>query len=334
MTMLSQLIDTTSQLEDYRYFPSLFGNGSSGSLTISSNTDCGYAGAFGLNQFTTLTLNSGIQMQVPAGSGNGGIILAVRDVFNFNGSIIADGQNATSGTVSRSGNSGGGAGGLATATSPNTTDGNAQAAAFPSPARLGAGARGGYGSFTNVINHPEIANTSASGTLPSSVQPVQRFPGYPFDQTVTVTTNVQNYSNSALTGFSKYALFGGGARCGAATLLGTGSAKAWGGGSGGGGGLIYLMCNHINFGGSSAISAKGGNGGNGDSNKSDFTGYGGSGGQGGRVIIICNTYSGTPPTPVLTGGTNGTDGTNGTPAGGGASGFNGESFFLSIKGQV
>ena len=86
-------------LPDWQVFPLLFGSGVDGDATISADTDGGCAGVFGYKQARNLTINSSIKLHAPAGSGNGGLVIAVSGVLDLQGYLRADGGIAYSQVV-------------------------------------------------------------------------------------------------------------------------------------------------------------------------------------------------------------------------------------------
>lgn len=305
MSSLSQFKAAPSAPDEWRVFPRMFGNGLDGDLVIAADTDGGCAGAFGFKQLKNLTINSGVFLQAPAGSGNGGLIIAVNDTLTINGGLRANGANATSGNTSgTSGQGGSGAGGTATSAPPAS-----DSVAFPAlqNTAIGAGSSGGYGSYlVGTASSSKAAGADASLVIPSTLLDIYRANGLPYQQAVTSATAV-GLGVSADRSFSRFALLAGAARGGGlCTSNATGGGRACAGGGGGGGGLIYIAARHIVFGGSGTASATGGAAGDGASNTSGWLGGRGLGGHGGRIVLICESYTGTPTMDVI-GGLDGRD---------------------------
>jgi hypothetical protein len=289
-------------LPDWQVFPLLFGSGVDGDITISADTDGGCAGVFGYKQARNLTINSGIKLHAPAGSGNGGLVLAVSGVLDLQGYLRADGSNATHAVgASPAGNGGAGAGGNAGGPGHSTESPGYQGGQH---AAVGAGGAGGSGAVQTTPGGSQVGGSAAQAKAASSIVPAFAATGLPYQQ--TQTENAATALGSTLArAWNRFALLAGaGAQGGSAVAGASGANRANGGGGGGGGGLIYIAARHINFGGSCALSAAGGNGGDGACNGAGSGWYGnaGQGGHGGRIVLICETYSGTPPTPNVLGG--------------------------------
>lgn len=311
---------------DFQLFQPFFGTGANGTATISVDTDGGEYGSFGRKQYSTLTLNAGVKLQCPAGSTNGGLILAVSDTFNWNGAIEGIGGNATAAIIAgNSGSRGAGAGGpVVTAGQPTSYPGAGTAATAN---RSTGGAAGGVGPY--AVSEDRVAPTNSTWfAMPASILEQFNVSGQPINLASLGSTINQNWN--------RFAIFGGRAGNASYALCSGGGGRAASGGGGGGGALLYIAAKHINFGGAASCTATGGNGGDGAVNIGTATGGGGDAGWGGRVIIICDTYSGTPVVPNVTGGLRGRDSVGGTltPSSPAASGNNGDYLFYSVRGQV
>lgn len=291
-------------LPDWQVFPLLFGSGVDGDATISADTDGGNA-VYGIKQLRSLTISSGIKLHAPAGSGNGGIVLAVSGVLDLQGYLRADGGNGTHAVgASPAGNGGAGAGGNAGGVGLSTESQGVQGG---QDAAVGAGGAGGAGAVQTTPGGSQNGGMAAQAKAASSIVPAFAATGLPYQQ--TQTENAATALGSTLArAWNRFALLAGaGAQGGSAVAGASGTNRANGGGGGGGGGLIYIAARHINFGGSCALSAAGGNGGDGACNGAHpgWNGNAGQGGHGGRIVLICETYSGTPPTPNVLGGLQG-----------------------------
>lgn len=342
MTFASQLIDASLLVQDYQYFPLPFGDGRDGAVTISANTDGGCEGAFGFKQCTTLNIQATFELRAPAGSNNGGIVLAVRDVFTFAGILRADGGNAGATSPTLSGKGGDGAGGAVggAAISGGTGNiGNGLSGAVTT--KVGAGCAGASGAKAYGTSSSFTPGPGRMTTIPSPVLPVFKASGLPFQQFVDVTNTGSGGTNGPdlvlNRGWSKFAMLGGGSTIsGNASTSSAESSSCCGGGSGGGGGVIYIAAKHIKFVSGCAISAVGGNGTDAYSPGGFSPAGGGTGGMGGRVVIICDTYEGTPPVPNLIGGLDGRFNLDGvfTPPTAASRGATGVYTFISLRGQI
>ena len=291
-------------LPDWQVFPLLFGSGVDGDATISADTDGGNA-VYGIKQLRSLTISSGIKLHAPAGSGNGGIILAVSGVLDLQGYLRADGGNGTNAVgASPSGTGGAGSGGDAGGPGRSTEEtgfGGGQHAA------MGSGGSGGGGAVRTTTGGTYSGGSPAQAKAAATLVPAFSASGLPYQQ-VQAENAATALGSTLQRAWSKFALLAGAGAAGGSATAGPGvSSRANGGGGGGGGGLIYIAAKHINFGASCAISAAGGNGGDGVCGGLGVLWYSGAGGggHGGRVVLICETYSGTPPTPNVQGGLQG-----------------------------
>lgn len=331
MSNLSQFFGsgTTSSERMLGMFPRLFGDGSYGSGTIGVNTEGGHLSAFGVRQYTDLTISAGVTLSAATGTSYGGIFIAVSGTLTLDGTISAVGGNATNATATTSGNAGAGAGGPAGGASKTVEGAGTNGALSTTP--TGAGGPGGSGAYSASNNaysggngvgliiptaaNPWMGIRLSSGLLLPSAYTTQSATG----GTSTAASTVQTaLGSSAATGFLLNVPIAG---CGG----GAGGANSGavsntcGGSGGGGGGHIYIEARTVAFGGACAISVAGGNGGN-AARDGAGSASGGRGGAGGRVIIICREYTGTPPTINVSGGTGGTGVGSGAAGGSGASG--------------
>lgn len=316
-------------------FPILFGNGVLGPVMLGTIADVGYLGAFGAPQYTSVTLPSGATITVPAGSGNGGLLMACQGTLIIGGSIVANGGNGGTATNSPAtggaggGTAGGGAGGAST--TGNTIN------LGQAPARIGHGAlpTTSFGAASGAV--PPGSGSGFLGAISIAADNTYNLPGM-FDPRNglrfsvpltasgdTLATAVSSASISsagpgtrALLPSSIYPLAASLSFDALATglpglpgntiLSGSPTGQALGGG-GGGGGVVYIEASTIVFEAGHSIQAKGGNGGG----SVGGTGLcGGMGGDGGLVILVANQFTGTPNVSVI-GGTAGAS-TSSTPA--------------------
>lgn len=331
---------SSSYPEDVRFFPLMFGSGESGDLTVSSNTDGGVNGAFGFKQLRNLTINSSVELRAVAGSTNGAIALAVSNILTLNGGFRADGANATNavaGGGNQSGTGGAGAGGSVTPTPIVAV--SIGTAATLNLTKLASGGTGACGGYETLINTTKAGGAAVGAVISGTTVPAYAATGTPFQQ-VSSSPTAAGLGTVVTRAFNKYGLVAGAAGAGGDAICGAAGVGqiAKGGGGGGGGGLIVVYAKHIVFGGSSLLSATGGNGSDGSCSTSnaDWFGMQGLGGQGGRIFIVCDTYSGTVPTPTLLGGLEGRTATGGgfTPSSPSTRAASGEFTFISFRGQV
>lgn len=297
--------------------PYLFGDGRDGDVTISTDLgDCGYLGSFGVKQYNNLTLATGGVLQLPAGSGNGALIIAVRGKFTWTGgNITGNGATGGNGASGAAGDGGASAGGGAT-NSGRTTQG-AGTGTGNAPTALGNIGAGGSGGFST--NSTTTGNGSAGVTLsyPGSLGAApQRNSSVPILLTSLSWTTQSQSANSLVTSntvaptnasvicplFAPYQI--GAARGGSAKAAT--SQTATGGGAGGTGGLVLLLVNEFVYSGSGACSLNGGNGGNGYSSDGVVGALGGEGGFGGTFMCCYRNLTGSPSVSV-NGGTKGSN---------------------------
>jgi len=328
-------MESSQSLDDWRMFPLLYGNGKDGDVTISADTDGGCTGPFGPKQFANLTINAGVKLWAPPGSGNGGILFAVSGDLTINGAIIADGgPGATALLAGDSGKGGDGAGGPAgpagTPTEANGTNGTQSLTA------LGSGPSGPSGALVTTNSLTRTGGAGVGLVVPATILPCYRADGLPYQQFSSSPTP-GNMGATLARAWCKFAIVAGHSITGGnATSAASGISRALGGGSGGGAADIIIYANRIIFGASCAISAMGGAGGDGVTNGSTgWTGFLGSGAGGGRILIICDSYVGTPPNMDVRGGLNGRSSVAGTltPSTQTTRGPSGEATFISLKGQ-
>lgn len=334
---------------------SLFGNGSDGDVTISTNTNLTRD-----MYYNNLTINTGITLN-PSGyrifvkntlttngtgkiarngnnGGNGGTASAGYQATGgtagtagaaLAGGSIAGGVAGTAGSVGGASGAGGGSGGSPSA--PTTTTNPSSLANA-----LGvAGANGVAGGTGGSSSNGGAAGTGGAVTPPNVVPilPIYAVGLHTFTDTAIAWMKTSNAGGGAGAGGGGFGYFsndsGGGA----------------GGGSGGGGGVGGIVAIYasiiINNG---TISANGGTGGNGGAGGAgshgtfySFGGGGGSGGNGGNggvVVLVYNSLTNNG-TISVTGSAAGTAGAGGAaPSGGGGAGTAGSSGTAGSDGVI
>lgn len=261
--------------------PAIFGDGSDGNVTISSNTTLSRE-----MFYENLTINSGINLSTNS------FRICVRGKLNNFGTIRnngSDGSGTSGGTdttnpstylFGTNQNGGAGSTGNSAGSAPTTT------IITPVP---GPDCRGGAGGGTSTTPYSGGASGSTSGTFPSSARiygPASLFVSYYSNGTYNIGTS------------------GGG---------GSAEVSSTGGGGGSRGGLVLIYTDILNNFGS--IEAKGGTGAAG----SGINAGGGGGGGGGIIIIISRlimdagtiTAAGGSGGSKVGTGSNGTAGSNG-----------------------
>lgn len=283
-----------------------FGDGSDGSVTISSGT-------------TTLTRDQYYNNLTMSGTGK-----LVTNGYNVFVKGILDLTAAAVGAIQWNGNNGGNASGATGGSAPTAQPGGVVMDISPgiagATATTGNGTSGGTPAAYN--GNGGIGGASGSGGTGTSGGGGNASAA----RTPAVNIAVNRYETQFLQG--TILIGGGAAGSGGASGAGDATNTGGGGGAGGnGGGIVSIFANLILKSASTpagAIQANGGQGGNGGNTSAGVTGGGGGGGggAGGWVYIAYNFLAG----PVITGliqtmGANGGNGGNGTGAG--ATGGNG-----------
>jgi len=274
---------------------SLFGNGSDGDVTISTNTTLS-ADMY----YRNLTVNGGVVLNT------GGYRIYVLDTFTNNGTIRNNGEDGANGTNAVSIASGG-TGGAGGAGAPSGT--------LAGGANGGAGGDGSDsgGGATNGVNggnaNPSLGGNGTAGATGSSssctagtagtagtatgetvkllngiLQSVNISAGTPaeFFQSLAFYASSSEYALSSSAGSG-----GGGGSC----HFDTGNRSCGGsGGGGGGGGIVYIIARTIVNAGT--IEANGGSGGSGGTGfNSGFAGVSGGKGSGGVILLGYETIT-------------------------------------------
>lgn len=296
----------------------LFGDGSDGDATISSNTTLTSD-----KYYNNLTINSTFTLST------GGYRIFVKGTLTNNGTIANNGSNGTAGG-SASANTGGTAG----------SGGATPSAVTVLPGQVGTA--GGAGVVVNAVGLGGAAGTAqtnsigtiggaggAGGTATGNGTASGGGGGAAGAITATTTTfkeisTIQTQQN--ISGLLKIGSAGtGGGSGGSSNASGGNNASGGGGGGGSTGGVVYIFARYIV--GSGLVNAIGGNGGNGGNafagtgNSGSGGGGGGGGGAGGIIVVVTMTTT-NPMTLSVVGGTAGTGGT-GTTSGTGYTGANG-----------
>jgi hypothetical protein len=331
------------------FFPSLFGSGKDGELTLTTTADVGYLGSYGAKQAVNATLAAGQTLTIATGTSSGALMIACTGKLTIAGTITGDGQNgsnaAAAGASSGKGGdtAGGGVGGAA-------VTGNANGNVGTSPTKLGHGAGNGTGlgrggnsgahldSTGNGTSNTVSAPILSSGSTYSDVSAMQGRLIHPSDliggvrfgrvgltgatgtaassgtvAAVNPTTNdVGPWAQTASGLWLPLDFIPGGVGGfgGGITSDGSGNDAA-GGGGGGGGGCVIFEADTIELVSGYAINLRGGNGGNGTVQGGTSTAQGGAPGWGGVCLLICRTLIGS------TGAINCNAGSVGTGAGAG-----------------
>lgn len=283
-------------------FQGVFGDGSDGDVTISSDTPLARD-----MYYNNLTINNGITLNPK------GFRIFVKGTLNCigTGKIDSNGGNGGNGVDGYTTDRAGGTAGVrdyTTGTLPVPTAGAVGGAAVMDEttqnglkvdivknlSKVYPGAVGGNGGNGVDTNGGTGGATGAvTGTIYS----------YPFN--FKSWYDLYDLLDSTITKFNTSPGAGSGAGGGRQT----GSSGGSGGGSGASGGVIFISANVIT---NLNVDAKGGNGGNGGNGRSGYDtggGGGGAGGTGGVIIIFYNTK--TTVTASVAGGTKGTKGLRG-----------------------
>jgi hypothetical protein len=260
----------------------LYGLGSDGDVTISSNTTL-----TGPMLYDNLTVSSGVTLTVSQWP------IQVRGTLTLNGTISANGNDANNqvGGSQLSNNRLWQSGGTVGGTGTSGAGANGTNATF---ALGGAGGNGGSG-WSGV----------SGGTGGTVSAPNAELGGF---NSPAMWLNALNCQANTLGVTS-----GGRWQTGAGGGAGGGDASSLGAGGGGGGGGVWIAARRLA--GTGTISAKGGNGANGRGTN----GGGGGGGGGGVVILITQSLS-NPFTIDVGGGTAGTGAGTGNAGTNGSSG--------------
>ena len=220
-------------LPDWQVFPLLFGSGVDGDATISADTDGGNV-VYGIKQLRSLTISSGINLHAPAGSGNGGIVLAVSGVLDLQGYLRADGASGTHAVgASPSGTGGAGSGGSAGGAGQSTENDGFGGSQYSAMGSAGAGAGG---AVRTTPGGGQAGGSAAQAKAAATLVPAFSASGLPYQQ-VQAENAATALGSTLQRAWSKFALLAGaGAAGGSATAGPGGTNRANGGGGGGGGG--------------------------------------------------------------------------------------------------
>lgn len=334
-------------------FPSLFGGGGDGALTLTTSADVGYR-TYGIKQATSAGLAAGQTLTVATGASSGAFLFACSGTLTIAGSIVANGQAGGNGDGVTSGTGGGAAGGGAQTAGRGTDGDGTETNATVGGAYIGLpvasiAASGGSGAFRNTA-----ANSTGGGgadgrydsaaalninygqlLAPSTVMRV----GYGM---ITGASQSRAASGTGATTRNANANYGpwfssplnllalqGGAGGGGGGVTGAGAQTATGGGGGGGGGVVYIEANNLVLTAGYSITANGGNGGNGySSNGTTAVGAAGGAGNGGLVIIVYRTLTGS--TAAITANAGSTGAGAGTGAYNGLAALAGGVFLIKV----
>jgi len=314
-------------------FQSIFGDGSDGDATISSNTNLTrdmyynnltitgssiWLNPAGFRIFVKgiLTIAATCRIQRDGNNGGnastftggtGGTALAA-------GSLVGGIAGVAGGNGGIGGNSSGGAAGIA------GTAGNAAAKSIGGAAR--AGVTGGAGGSGWLGAGGSGGAAGALGAQTGTVYNTMKCLATTYFMSDTQSSTLTNFTGSPGTGGS------GGGGGGTSSAPGVGGNGGGGGGSGSCGGVIWIAAKSIVLNGDiTAYGGTGGNGANGANAASGDSGGGGGGGggcggTGGVVVVIYNSKTGAG-TIVAPGGSAGTRGTGGAKSGTGTVGTDG-----------
>jgi len=282
-------IDITCTASAYPNFvsfsPLVFGDGSLGNVTISSNTTLS-AGTNGIKvlQYNNLTVNSGVYLE--GNSADKVLVILVKDTLTINGTIRMDGRGGAGGAggdVAYGGGAGafGGGGGGGT----------------------GAGDRGGGGGGGGTAGSDSYFGGGGGGGAPPYWNTGGWSKGKGGDGDTNAGGSGYNYMGNLLIPIhfeiARY-LYGGGG----------GGGRSYGANGGNGGGVIWIEARNIVWGSSGLISCNGTNGAGGSG--------GGGGGAGGFIQAVYESKTGTSNLRVNGGaggassvGRNGGNGANG-----------------------
>ena len=291
---------------------SSYGDGSDGSVTISSGTTYLARDSF----YASLTINGTGQIRP------NGYRLFVRDVLDLSNAPASaitangsDGSLQTAGSQLASSTCGGGSAGSAGAAGGTTNGGNATASSSSSNSGGGKGSQG-------IVGGGGGSGTGGSGVAVGTFIAVSSVPRTPQEIFLTLRTLLIN---------------GGGGGSGGGGGGGDGTAGGNGGGGGGGSGVLDIRSRIVKRGASTpvgCISANGGLGAAGISAVAGVRGGGGGGGGGGAGVIrlMFDSLQGTAAINMLT-ANGGNSGANGNGFGGGL-GANGSGVVSSKGGRI
>jgi len=297
-------------ITDKGNFEAIFGDGSDGDVTISSNT------SLSRDMFyNNLTINNGFTLNP------NGYRIFVKSTLTVNGIIARNGNNGGNASGSTAGTAGSalsagtifgsvagvaGASGLAVNTIANGNAGNAGTAAANS-----VGVSGSAGGTGGGTPSPRTGGAGGAGGVATATINSFKTPHIAIDAHSLSGTSVEPFRTSASGGSG-----------GSGSKDGNPGASGAGGGSGSSGGLLLIVARKIIISATGAINAIGGNGGNGGNAGGGGVaggGGGGAGGSGGVIALIYNQLTNSGSISVA----GGTAGTGGTGEGGGSTGSNG-----------
>jgi hypothetical protein len=270
-------------------FEDIFGDGSDGAATISSNTSLTAD-----MHYTNLTVDATFTLDAA------GFRIFVSGVLTVNGTIARDGNAGTNGATAAGIGAGGagGAGGAALAT------GSLYGAA--------AGVAGGNGeplTSNTGTNGTSLAKCMGSAGSAGGIGGDPTGGGFAAGSAGAKTGTVFNKPTSVIGAFMLYDIFPAADNLRSSAGSGSGSGGGWrgagsngaggGGGSGSSGGIVAVYAREIIIGAAGIIRANGGAGGDGGSDggagANGGVGGGGAGGSGGVVLLVYSklTNSGT-----------------------------------------
>ncbi len=296
-----------------------YGDGTTGAITWSSNTNLDPTTAF---NYTTSTLDVSTTLSVS--SVNTPLVIKSSGNVTINGTVSLSGKGGAAGA--------GGSSGGANAAGQDGTSGTAGASIHSSftsggGSGGGGGARvvdsnggggGGAGSGGNTITNGSAGTAGSASGAASGGSAGSSGTAIAANQLAFIT----NYLRGAVCG-------GGGGGGGQGGSGNSGGAGAVGGAGGAGGGcLIWLIGGNLTLGASSTITVSGAAGTSGTSSGGirRAGGGGGSGGTGGTaIIIVLGSITNSGTTLTVTGGAAGSGGGGGTNAGAGGNGAAGAS---------
>ena len=309
-------------------FQGVFGDGSDGDITISSDTSLARD-----MYYENLTINNGVTLT------STGFRIFVRGTLTNNGTISAKGNDGTNGanaTADGIGTGGPGGAALATGTIYGGLAGGAGADGVTytgqgeragkatsagtnlNPSITGVnGAKGGNGGQawgSGIIAPGGVAGNGGTATLEVALLDTLFSIVTLNAETIFEDKGIPYLLRGITSNFilsSSAASSGGGSGGVKSFLAGVTTSSGGGGGAGSTGGIVYIQANIIVNNGT--ITANGGNGGNGGNAYTTGSANGGgsgggAGGSGGLVVLIYNTYP-TAGTVTVAGGTGGAGGT-------------------------
>jgi len=305
----------------------LFGDGSDGNVTISTNTTI-TADMY----YNNLTIDAGVTLD------SNNFRIFIKGTLTLNGTISndggdgGDGQNATApsypvsigGVAGIAGNNGSsgtlrtGTAGGAGATGATSRSGNNSAAGTAANGIKSNGSKGGDGGNANGYNTNSGGDAGAGGVITAARNK--------FDNVISLSNIIDTWSDTVITLSTSAGASGGASGAGSGTG-GSGYRCSTGGGGGGGaaGGFIILIVNTIVISATGEIHSNGGSGGTAgdgivtDGGDSVGGSGGGAGGNGGFIAIAYRSL--TNNGSIAVGG--GVGGNAGASSGGGWIGSNG-----------